>query len=124
MKRIIVGMVLAVVLAVGLQAKPKARTFKESCDKVFPVAKDLASHKPYKLEQNMEKDLALTFQTGSFWKAGAQTLFLQLEPGAEGGCTATVNAPYSGPRRNGTVFLDRLDKALAEAKPAPKQGSK
>jgi len=109
-----VALLLFVALAAAVQAKPKTRTFNESCDRVFSVAENIASHKPYHIVLDGKKDMVLEVQTGSFWKAGASNIQVQFVPNNDGTCAVTDNSRYSGLRRNGTVFLDRLEKALKD----------
>jgi hypothetical protein len=123
MNRIIIGTVLLLGLVNVAQAKPKTRVFKEGCDKVFPAAENLGSHKPYRLVLDGKADMILRVQTGSFWKAGASNIDVQFYKQKDDTCKVVDNSPYSGLRRNGTVFLDRLEKTLAE-EPASKQASK
>ena len=105
--------VLSLAVAVPCYAKPVARTYPEPCADVYKVAKTMASEKPYKLYSAEEH--TLTFETGSFWKAGAKQITASFET-EDHGCKVTTNAPYSGLMRNGTVFLDRLGKAISEDK--------
>lgn len=102
----------AVVLpAISVQAKPVSRAYQKPCKEVYATAKSMVSEKPYKLYSAEEH--TLIFETGSFWKAGAQQMTANFEDEGQG-CKVTANAPYSGFRRNGTVFLDRLAKKLGE----------
>ncbi|HKM66285.1 MAG TPA: hypothetical protein VJX70_03895 [Candidatus Acidoferrum sp.] len=112
------------VLALGASqaiAKPITRTFPQSCTVVFPAAEKLGSEKPYKMQLDSKTDMNLIVETGSFWKAGAAQIIVRFVQDPGGTCTVTDNSPYSGVRRNGTVFLDRLEKMLAEAKPEPQK---
>jgi hypothetical protein len=86
---------------------------------VFPIAEKLGSENPYKMQVDDKSDMNLVIETGSFWKAGAAQIIVKFVQDAGGTCTVTGNSPYSGVRRNGTVFLDRLQKALPESKPEP-----
>lgn len=124
MNRIILSTALLLGVANLAQAKPKTRVFKESCDKVFPAAENLGSHKPYRLVLDGKADMILRVQTGSFWKAGTSSIDVQFYKQKDGSCKVVDNSPYSGFRRNGTVFLNRLEKALVEAKPSGKPASK
>ena len=123
MNRIIIGIVLLLGLVNVAQAKPKTRVFKESCDKVFPAAEHLGNHKPYRLVLDGKADMILRVQTGSFWKAGASNIDVQFYKQKADTCKVVDNSPYSGFRRNGTVFLNRLEKRLSE-EPTPKRSSK
>jgi hypothetical protein len=105
-------------LAAIAQAKEKDRTLPQSCSVVFPVAEKMANEKPYKLQLDGKADMNLIVETGSFWKAGAAQIIVKFTPNDNASCTVTDNSPYSGVRRNGTVFLDRLEKRLAESSPA------
>jgi hypothetical protein len=96
-------------LVTSAVAKPVSRSYTKPCGEVYSAAKEMVSQKPYKLYSAEEH--TLIFETGSFWKAGAQQITANFEPDGEG-CKVTVNAPYSGFRRNGSVFLDRLGKKL------------
>lgn len=109
------AVVFFLVFAVTVLAKPKTRTFKENCGKVFPAAEKMASHKPYRIVLDGKKDMILEVQTGSFWKAGAANIQVRFTPVKDGTCTVTDNSPYSGFRRNGTVFLNRLEKGLKDS---------
>jgi hypothetical protein len=82
-----------------------------------PAAETLASEKPYKLQLDGKTDMNLIVETGSFWKAGAAQIIVQFSSNSDGTCTVTDNSPYSGVRRNGTVFLDRLEKSITESSP-------
>jgi hypothetical protein len=115
-----------VISAVGIclmatlgQAKEKDRIFNQPCSVVFPVAEKMASEKPYKLQLDAKTDMNLIVETGSFWKAGASQIIVKFTPGDDNkSCTVADNSPYSGVRRNGTVFLDRLEKQLIETSAA------
>jgi hypothetical protein len=100
------------------QAKDKERTFSQPCSVVFPIAEKLASEKPYKLEIDGKNDMNLVVDTGSYWKAGSARIVVKFTQGEDGSCTVVDNSPYSGVRRNGTVFLDRLEKQVADSLPA------
>jgi len=105
-------------LATVAQAKPVTRTFSQPCAAVFPIAEKLGSEKPYKIQLDGKADMNLIVETGSFWKAGASQIIVQFKDNDnKTTCTVTDNSPYSGVRRNGTVFLDRLEKALIESSP-------
>jgi hypothetical protein len=104
---------LVVLMATFAEAKPKSKSFNLPCETVYKTAKQMASEKPYKLQSAETHTLFL--ETGSFWKAGSQNLIINFD-GDGAGCKVTVNAPYSGVRRNGTVFLDRLTQTLVEPK--------
>lgn len=111
-----VGMCL---FATAGQAKEKDRAFRQPCSAVFPVAEKMASEKPYKLQLDGKTDMNLIIETGSVWKAGAAQIIVKFTPSDDNQtCTVADNSPYSGVRRNGTVFLDRLEKELVEATPA------
>jgi hypothetical protein len=116
MKHIIIVVVLAFA-ASPANAKPITRTFQQSCSAVFPAAEKLGSEKPYKMQLDGKTDMNLIIETGSYWKAGAAQIIVRFVQDPAGTCTVTDNSPYSGVRRNGTVFLDRLEKTLAESKP-------
>jgi hypothetical protein len=118
MRKAIAIVVVLLALAGVVSAKPKTRTFVQSCSAVFAAAEQLGSAKPYKLQLDGKTDMNLIVETGSFWKAGAQQIIVQFSANADGSCTVTDNSPYSGLRRNGTVFLDRLEKTLVESNPA------
>jgi hypothetical protein len=117
MKRATITTVLVLAFAASIMAKPKTRTFQQPCSVVFPAAEKLASAPPYKLQLDGKTDMNLIVETGSFWKAGAAQIIVQFAANTNGTCTVTDNSPYSGVRRNGTVFLDRLEKILAESSP-------
>jgi hypothetical protein len=106
--------------AASISAKPITRTFHQPCTTVFPTAEKLGSVKPYKLQLDGKSDMNLIVETGSFWKAGASQIIVQFSANSDGTCTVTDNSPYSGVRRNGTVFLDRLESALVEVSPTGK----
>jgi hypothetical protein len=115
---------LVTIFAVGLfafatvaQAKPVTRILSQPCAKVFPVAEKIGSEKPYKMQLDGKTDMNLIIETGSFWKAGAAQIIVQFTQNSDQTCTVTDNSPYSGVRRNGTVFLDRLEKELGEPDP-------
>jgi hypothetical protein len=97
-------------------AKEKQRTFPQPCATVFPIAEKMSGEKPYHLLLDGKVDMILRVETGSFWKAGAADIDVQFTSDPEGTCTVTDNSPYSGVRKNGTVFLDRLEKRISEAK--------
>jgi len=108
-----VAAVVFLLFAVGVQAKSKSRTFKEHCDKVFPVAEKMASQSPYRIVLDGKRDMILAVQTGTPWLSGTGDIQIKFTPETNGSCAVTDYAPYSGIRRNGTVFLNRLEKALA-----------
>lgn len=108
--------VALILFTVPCFAKPKTQTYAQPCSIVFPVAEKLGSQPPYKIQLDAKADMQLIVETGSFWKAGARQIIVRFDPGVNSSCTVTVSAPYSGVLRNGTVFLDRLEKALAEPK--------
>lgn len=97
-------------------AKEKQRIFKQPCTTVFPIAEKMSSEKPYHLLLDGKTDMILRVQTGSFWKAGAADIDVQFTANQDGTCTITDNSPYSGVRKNGTVYLDRLEKRVSETK--------
>jgi hypothetical protein len=97
-------------------AKEKQRILNQPCATVFPIAEKMSSDKPYHLLLDGKVDMILRVQTGSFWKAGAADIDVQFTPNPEGTCTVTDNSPYSGVRKNGTVYLDRLEKRISETK--------
>jgi hypothetical protein len=97
-------------------AKPKTRVYAKPCSIVFPLAEEIGSEKPYKMQLDGKKDMNLIIETGSFWKAGASQIIVNFTQNNNNTCTVTDNSPYSGARRNGTVFLDRLEKAVNEPK--------
>jgi hypothetical protein len=115
----------AAIVAIGIcllptlgQAKEKDRTFNQPCSVVFPAAEKMASEKPYKLQLDAKADMNLIVEIGSFWKAGASQIIVRFVASDDNkSCTVVDNSPYSGVRRNGTVFLDRLEKQLIEATP-------
>ena len=114
MRRVVaaISILISILMLGGIaSAKPKTRTFSKPCSVVFPVAERMASEKPYKLQLDGKQDMNLIVETGSFWKAGASQIIVKFS-GDSTTCTVTDNSPYSGMRRNGTVFLDRLEKRL------------
>lgn len=117
MKKVAIFAVGVLAFSTVMQAKPITRILAEPCTSVFPIAEKLGSEKPYKLQLDGKTDMNLIIETGSFWKAGAAQIIVQFTPNDNKSCTVTDNSPYSGVRRNGTVFLDRLEKALAESNP-------
>jgi hypothetical protein len=90
--------------------KTKIREIHKPCATVFAVAEKLASEKPYKLDMDAKVDMKLII-AGDFWRGRKQIMvsFYETSPGV---CTATADSFYSGVLRNGTVFLDRLEKAV------------
>lgn len=114
MRKVAVALVWVLALGVSTLAKPKTRTFAKPCSVVFPIAEQMGSEKPYKLQLDGKTDMNLIVETGSFWKAGASQIIIRFTDGGNGTCTVTDNSPYSGARRNGTVFLDRIEKKLTE----------
>ncbi len=112
------AVVVFLLAAIGAQAKPKARQFSASCDKVFPVAEKMASQDPYRIVIDGKKDMILAIQTGTSWLSGTGDIQVKFTPANDGTCTVTDFAPYSGIRRNGTVFLNRLEKQLAKSNSA------
>lgn len=120
MKHALVAAVLALAASPAI-AKTKTRTFQQPCTIVFPVAEKLASAKPYKMQIDDKTDMNLDIQTGSFWKSGTAQILVKFVQDAGGTCTVTDDSRYSGLLRNGTVFLDRLEKALADLKPQPQK---
>src|SRR5271168_4827366 len=107
-KKVGIGVLVALAVTPLLYSKPKTRTFHQACTVVFPVAEKMSSEKPYHLLLDGKQDMILRVETGSFWKAGAADIDVQFSSNPEGTCTVTDNSPYSGVRKNGTVFLDRL----------------
>jgi hypothetical protein len=94
-------------------AKPVARSFTQPCDAVFAAAEKLASEKPYHITMESKADHNLVVATGSWMGSGRRDMFTKFE--AEGqGCKVTTDAPYSGVFRHGSVFLDRLEKAMKD----------
>ena len=118
MKITVILMLSGFLFAGAAQAKEKDRTFAQPCTVVFPIAEKMASEKPYKLQLDGRTDMNLIIETGSFWKAGAAQIIVRFSANSDGTCSVADSSPYSGVRRNGTVFLDRLEKRLAEAGPA------
>jgi len=96
-------------LVASVQAKEKDRIIARPCTEVFPVAEKMGSEKPYKLQLDGKTDMNLVIETGSIWKAGAAQIIVRFVQNDNGSCTVIDNSPYSGVRRNGTVFLDRLE---------------
>ena len=119
-KHVLLIAVLALAASPAI-AKPKTRTFAQPGTVVFPVAEKLGSEKPYKMQIDDKTDMNLDIQTGSFWKSGTAQIIVKFVQDAAGTCTVTDDSRYSGVLRNGTVFLDRLEKALADSKPRPNQ---
>ena len=117
MKKVTIFAVGCLAFATVAHGKPLTRTLSQPCTAVFPVAEKLGSEKPYKIQLDGKADMNLIVETGSFWKAGAAQIIVQFTQNSNQTCTVTDNSPYSGVRRNGTVFLDRLEKALAESNP-------
>ena len=117
--RVVVRVTIGICLFATIgQAKEKDRTFRQPCSVVFSVAEKMANEKPYKLQLDGKSDLNLIIETGSFWKAGAGQIIVKFTSNDDNrACTVSDNSPYSGVRRNGTVFLDRLEKQLVEAAP-------
>jgi hypothetical protein len=97
-------------------AKEKQRILNQPCATVFPIAERMSGEKPYHLLLDGKVDMILRVQTGSFWKAGAADIDVQFTVNSDGTCTVTDNSPYSGVRKNGTVYLDRLEKRISETK--------
>jgi hypothetical protein len=97
-------------------AKEKQRILNQPCATVFPIAEKMSSEKPYHLLLDGKVDMILRVQTGSFWKAGAADIDVQFTANSDGTCTVTDNSPYSGVRKNGTVYLDRLEKRISETR--------
>jgi hypothetical protein len=95
-------------------AKEKQRIFNQPCTIVFPIAEKMSSEKPYHLLLDGKVDMILRVETGSAWKAGAAAIDVQFASNPNNTCTVTDNSPYSGIRKNGTVYLDRLEKQLIE----------
>jgi hypothetical protein len=114
MRKILSVVLVVFVTATVVSPKPKTRVFKKSCSIVFPAAEKMSSEKPYHILLDGKADMILRVQTGSYWKAGASDIDVQFTSNEDGTCTVTDNSPYSGPRRNGTVFLDRLEKLVNE----------
>jgi hypothetical protein len=116
--RTVAAVAFGMMLFIGTaQAKPKTRTLSQPCSVVFPIAEQIGSAKPYKMQLDGKTDMNLIVETGSFWKAGASQIIVSFTPNENGTCTVTDNSSYSGARRNGTVFLDRLEKAITESNP-------
>ena len=97
-------------------AKEKQRILNQPCATVFPIAEKMSGEKPYHLLLDGKADMILRVQTGSFWKAGAADIDVQFTANSDGTCTVIDNSPYSGVRKNGTVYLDRLEKRISETK--------
>jgi hypothetical protein len=97
-------------------AKEKQRILNQPCATVFPIAEKMSGEKPYHLLLDGKVDMILRVQTGSFWKAGAADIDVQFTTNSDGTCTVIDNSPYSGVRKNGTVYLDRLEKRISETK--------
>jgi hypothetical protein len=97
-------------------AKEKQRILSQPCATVFPIAEKMSGEKPYHLLLDGKVDMILRVQTGSFWKAGAADIDVQFTANSDGTCTVTDNSPYSGVRKNGTVYLDRLEKRISETR--------
>ena len=97
-------------------AKEKQRILNQPCTVVFPAAEKMSGEKPYHLLLEGKVDMILRVETGSFWKAGAADIDVQFTPNPDGTCMVTDNSPYSGVRKNGTVYLDRLEKRISETK--------
>lgn len=108
-----IGMFAAIALIASplLYSKPKTRTFRKSCSVVFPIAEKMSSEKPYHLLLDGKLDMILRVQTGS-WKTGTWDIDVSFTANEDGSCTITDNSPYSGVRRIGTVYLDRLEKLV------------
>jgi hypothetical protein len=115
MKKATILVVGIIAIAGAAQAKPVSRTLAQPCTAVFPVAEKIGSEKPYKMQLDGKTDMNLIIETGSYWKVGAAQIIIQFAQDGDQKCTVTDNSPYSGVRRNGTVFLDRLEKAVAES---------
>jgi hypothetical protein len=90
--------------------KTKIKVIHKPCDTVFAAAEKLASEKPYKLDLDAKTEKKLVI-SGSFWKGRQQMTvnFYQTNPEE---CSVTADSFYSGVLRNGTVFLNRLEKAV------------
>lgn len=90
--------------------KTKIREIHKPCAVVFAAAEKLASEKPYKLDMDAKADMKLII-AGDFWRGRKQITvsFYQTNPDT---CSVTADSFYSGVLRNGTVFLDRLEKAV------------
>jgi hypothetical protein len=90
-------------------AKTKVKVFLAPCGVVFHAAEKLASEKPYELTLDAKSEMKLIV-SGSFWKGRSQITvsFYEASPTT---CSVTVDSFYSGVLRNGTVFLDRLEKS-------------
>jgi hypothetical protein len=117
MRKAIVVAIAVLAFSSFTSAKPLTRILKTPCNVAFQAAENLASEKPYKMQLDGKTDMNLIVGTGSFWKAGASQIMVQFSTNSDGTCTVTDNSPHSGVRRNGTVFLDRLEKELTEASP-------
>lgn len=115
MKKATIFAVGVLAFATVAGAKPKSRILSQQCTTVFPVAEKMGSEKPYKMQLDGKADMNLIIETGSYWKAGAAQIIVQFTQNDDKTCTVTDNSPYSGVRRNGTVFLDRLEKELTES---------
>jgi hypothetical protein len=90
--------------------KTKIRVIHKPCAVVFAAAEKMASEKPYKLDLDAKQDMKLII-SGSFWRGRQQMMvnFYRTNPDE---CSVTADSFYSGVLRNGTVFLDRLEKAV------------
>ena len=110
--------VLAFSVCLALPAaamKNRHEDFTEPCDVVWKAAVAVAKSQEYRIVSIASEEQILSLDAGGIWW-GERIISLSLAPGAEHGCTATVQSRYSGLQHSdGPDLLARIHVQMISA---------
>jgi len=118
------AVVLAVVLATSVSAKPKEKVYAASCDRVWAAVKTATAPPHYNFATYNDQEKKAMVSTGNTW-SGKRYLDISLH-GQGDSCTVAVGGQFSGITHNdkGDLFQRIQDALDAQTKPAPEEKKK
>jgi hypothetical protein len=95
MKSILLLIFVSCLASQSFAMKSRKQTFPQSCDAVWQASVAVAKSDQYRIISISREEQVLSLVAGGVWW-GERIISLSLAPGAEKGCTATVQSRYSG----------------------------
>lgn len=92
--------------------KNASRTFDQTCDAVWTASVAVAKGQQYRVVSISKEEQIISLAVGGAW-SGERIITLALAPGAERGCTASVQSRFSGlAHSDGPDLLSRINVEL------------
>jgi hypothetical protein len=95
MRSIVLTVFIACLAAQSFAMKNRHETFSQPCDVVWKASMIVAKSEQYRVVSVSKEEQIISLAAGGAWW-GERIISLNLAPGAEQGCIATVQSRYSG----------------------------